>query len=298
MKHRGLFRFMRIFIRPWVSRFRHPRLIQKSVYCLDFLLGFLARIGFSKIRIAGHLKADSLIESKLGARPVILYLHGGAFNCHLPNSYRSVTRKLSKVCGVDIVMPDYRLAPQNKFPAGLDDCVASYEYLLNQGISPSSIAICGDSAGGNFTFTTMVEIVRKGLPMPACAVAIAPVVDALGLSDSMIKNSETEYYFSEKTMEPVLKCYLNETDNVEDPRISPILSDLSKLPPILLQASYGEMLEDHSKKMHQAILDAGGNSTLKLWADVPHVFHMINGLPEGKEAFEDIGTFVKAHLAY
>lgn len=297
MKHRGLFRFMRFFIRPWVSRFRHPRLIQKSVYCLDFLLGFLAVIGFSKIRISEHLKADSLVESKLGDRSVILYLHGGAFNCHLPNAYRSVTRKLSKVCGVDIVMPDYRLAPQNKFPAGLEDCVASYEYLLDQGISPKNIAICGDSAGGNFTFTTMVEIARKGLPMPACAIAISPVTDARDLTDSMIENSKTEYYFSENTMEPVLKCYLNEADSVDDPRISPILSDLSKLPPILLHASYGEMLEEQSKIMHQAILDAGGQSTLKLWADVPHVFHMINGLPEGKEAFEDIGSFVKAHLS-
>ncbi len=298
MKHRGLFKFMRFFIRPWVSRFRHPRLIQKTVYCLDFILGFLAIIGFSKIHISDHLKADSLVKSKLGARPVILYLHGGAFNCHLPNAYRSMTRKLSKVCGVDIVMPDYRLAPQNKFPAGLNDCVTSYEYLLNQGISPKSIAICGDSAGGNFTFTTMVEINRKGLPLPACAVAISPVTDARGLTESMIKNSETEYYFSENTMEPVLKCYLNETDSLEDPRISPILSDLSKMPPVLIQASYCEMLEDHAKKMHQAIIDAGGQSTLKLWHDVPHVFHMINGLPEGKEAFGYIGAFIKSHLAF
>lgn len=296
MKHRGLFRFMRLFVRPWVSPFRHPRLIQAIVYSLDFILGFLAVIGFSKLKISAHLKADSLIETTLGARPVILYLHGGAFACHLPNAYRSLSRKLSKVCAADIIMPDYRLAPQHKFPAGLDDCVASYEYLLDQGISPDTIAICGDSAGGNFTFTTMVEIARKGLPMPACAVTISPVVDVSGTADSITRNTGTEFYFSEKTIAAVKNCYLTGSETLGDPRLSPILADHTIFPPVLIQASYGEMLEDDAKNMQKAICDAGGDATIRLWSDVPHVFHMLNGIPEAKEAISDIGAFVKSHL--
>ncbi len=296
MKYRGLFIGMRLFIRPWVSRFRHPRLIQAIVYTLDFLLGFLAVIGFSKLKISDHLKADSLIESKLGARPVILYLHGGAFACHLPNAYRSLSRKLSKVCNADIVMPDYRLAPQHKFPAGLDDCLASYKFLLGQGISPDSIAICGDSAGGNFTFTTMVEIARSGLPMPACAVTISPVVDVSGTADSISRNTVTEFYFSEKTINAVKNCYLTGSESIDDPRISPIKADLSIFPPVLIQASYGEILEDDAKNMQKAISADGGDATVKLWPDVPHVFHMLNGLPEAKEAIGDIGDFIKPHL--
>lgn len=296
MKHRGLFRFMRLFIRPWVSRFRNPRMIQAIVYTLDFMLGFLAVIGYSKLKISDNLKADSLIETTLGARPVILYLHGGAFACHLPNAYRSLARKLSKVCAADIIMPDYRLAPQHKFPAGLDDCVASYAFLLEQGISPKTIAICGDSAGGNFTFTTMVEIARKGLPMPACAVTISPVVDVSGTADSITRNTVTEFYFSEKTIAAVKNCYLTGSESIDDPRISPIHADLSIFPPVLIQASYGEMLEDDAKNIHKAISKAGGKASIKLWADVPHVFHMLNGIPEAKEAIGDIGEFVTSHL--
>ena len=296
MKHRGLFITMRIFVRPWVSRFRPVRLIQAVVFFLDFIFGFLAWFGYSKIRINDHLKADTLVKTTLGARPVILYLHGGAFACHLPNAYRSLARKLSKVCDADIVLPHYRLAPQNKFPAGLDDCVATYEYLLDIGMSPVNIAICGDSAGGNFTFATMAELMRKGIRMPACVVAISPVVDASGEAESLDRNADTEFYFSEKTMEPVLNAYLTGSESLDDPRLSPINADLSRLPPVLLQASYGEMLEDDANNMHHAIIEAGGQSTLKLWPDVPHVFHMLQGLPEGKEAIGDIGGFVKSYV--
>lgn len=296
MKHRGLFKMSRLFIRPWVSRFKPVWFVQALSLSLDFILGFLAPIGFRKIKISDNLNAATIVTGALGDRPVILYLHGGAFCVHLPNAYRSLCRKLSKVCDADIIMPDYRLAPKHKFPAGLNDCVVAYEHLLDSGVKPEQIAIMGDSAGGNFTFATMAEIIRKQLPMPSCAVALSPIVDMNAETDSAQNNADTEFYFSAKTIEPLRAAYLTGSESMDDPRLSPIYADLSKLPPVLLHACYGEMLEHDAVNMHKAINDAGGDATLKMWADVPHVFHMIAGLPETREALTDIGLFAKAQF--
>lgn len=293
LTNKALFRANRILLRPWVAPLKPVWFVKGFSRFLDGVLGFLACVGFRKIPINNHVQADILLEENLGDRPVILYLHGGAFMVHLPNSYRSLVRKLSIVCGADIVMPDYRLAPKYKFPTGLEDCLESYQYLLDLNIDPQKIILAGDSAGGNFTLSVLLELKRQGLPLPKCAIAIAPVADVSIPLQFQPEDFDSEHYFSEKTGPALKDIYLKGGEDLTDSRLSPLYGDWSEMPPVLLQASIGEFLEDDAKKMAAAIEAAGTEVQLSLWPDVPHVFHLLNGLPEAKAAIKEIGAFVK-----
>jgi epsilon-lactone hydrolase len=118
------------------------------------------------------------IRPKIAGRATpfaILYLHGGAFVAGSPRTHRSITRRLCAITGAQVLVPDYRLAPEAKFPAQINDCLLAYQQLLNEGVPAHRIAIAGDSAGGNLAYMTALAAIQQGLPAPAvlCLIACA-----------------------------------------------------------------------------------------------------------------------------
>ncbi len=227
---------------------------------------------------------------------VMLYLHGGAFCWHNPSMYRGVVGRLCRCIGATGYLLDYRLAPEHQFPAAVNDCIETYQWLLEElGVDPCRLVLVGDSAGGSLVLTTLMQARDQGLPLPACAVAMSPFTDATGSGLSVKENQERDVLFTPEALDVVLKWYLPESIDSADPLVSPLLGDLKGLPPLLLQVGDTEMLLDDSVRCVEKIVESGGVAELQVWDDMSHTFQLIPWLPESIQAFKRITDFVSTH---
>lgn len=223
----------------------------------------------------------------------LLYLHGGGFILGLTSLHLEMVAYLAQKLGVRVLMVDYRLAPEYPFPAALDDCVTAYRWLLKQGIPAQNIIVAGDSAGGNFTITTLMKLRDSGDPLPAAAACLSPVID-------MTDRSEV---FS-KVYDPVLhpraariynQAYLAQND-ARNPLISPIFGDWHGLPPLLVHAGDDEILRDDAVRIAELANTSGVDVRLEIYPRMWHVWQIYQTLPQTGESLDDIAQFLKAHL--
>jgi acetyl esterase/lipase len=228
---------------------------------------------------------------------VLLYFHGGAMILGSPRDSRYLTVALGQKTKMRVLSVDYRLAPEHPHPAGQEDCVSVYKWLLSKGIKPKNIIIGGLSAGGYFTLTTILRLRDEGIPLPLGAICLSPCTDLRqeGVDELFFENAETDPILADGGL--LLFCipaYIAGADN-NDPLISPVIADLKGLPPMLIQASKSEMLYSHSKRLSENAKKAGVDVTLETWDDVPHGFHIfgLNILPEAQDAINHIKTFIQ-----
>lgn len=229
---------------------------------------------------------------------VLLYFHGGGFIMGSPNSHRLLTVALGGAAKTRVLSVDYRLAPEHPYPASLEDCTAAYNWLLSTGITSKNIVIAGDSAGGNLTLTTLIELRDNGIPLPAGAVCLSPPTDFAGPDESFFKNAETDPILSDVGLFWWIPAYLAGADPT-NPLISPLYADLRGLPPLLIHVSTSEILYSASTRLAERAKTAGDNVTLETWNDMPHVWHAfgLHYLTESKEAIARIGEFIKRLFA-
>jgi monoterpene epsilon-lactone hydrolase len=180
-----------------------------------------------------------------GARTdaALLYLHGGGYAIGSSKSHRHLTGALSVESGLSLFVADYRLAPEPPFPAALEDAVAAYQGLIESGLSPSRLAIAGDSAGGGLTIATLVATRDKGLPMPACAVALSPWCDLSQGGEAYRARAKRDPIVNKEGLDAMSAAYLAGADP-RNPLASPLFADLHGLPPLLLQVGTEEALYD------------------------------------------------------
>jgi acetyl esterase/lipase len=192
---------------------------------------------------------------------------------------------------------DYRLAPENRFPAAFDDVLDAYRWILEECSGDSScIAVAGDSAGGGLTLALLAAARDTSLPLPACAVLYSPWTDMIGARGAPHPNSDRCAMFAPSNIDDFAEAYLAKASR-SDPRASPLEAPLHGLPPIMFQVGEPELLVDDSRRAHEKIRSAGGASVLEIW---PHVFHgwqMLDGLvPEARAALEQSTDFIVKHL--
>jgi acetyl esterase/lipase len=225
---------------------------------------------------------------------VLLYFHGGGMFMGSPNTHRLLTVALGLLTKMRVLSVVYRLAPEHPYPAGLEDCVAAYKWLLSTGIKPENIVIAGDSAGGTLTLSTLVKLRNDGVPLPAGAVCLSPLTDFTLSGESFFGNAETDPVLADTGFFWWISGYLAGADP-SDPLVSPLFADLKGLPPLLVQASTSEMLFSDSKRLVDRAKAAGVDATLETWDDMTHVFQSfgLRDLPESKEAIAKIGEFVQ-----
>jgi monoterpene epsilon-lactone hydrolase len=224
-----------------------------------------------------------------GAKPdrVILYIHGGAFIMETPRIHATLLAQLCRGAKARGLMVAYRLAPEHKFPAAMDDCLAAYRYLLDSGIASSQIVIAGDSAGGNLALVTLQSVRDAGLPLPCGAVALSPVTDATFSGDSMQRNDGLDPLFTRAIVGKLAPLYVPE-NRANEPYLSPLFGSLEGLPPTLLMVGSSELLLDDSVRYATRARDV----TLEVWHDMPHAFPAFPMLAESGEAIERIGEFM------
>jgi len=246
---------------------------------------------------AGGVSAEWSVADGAAEDKVILYVHGGGYVMGSAGSHRDVTGRLSKASGARVLSLNYRLAPEHPFPAPVDDAVAAYRWLLAQGISSSNIAIAGDSAGGGLAFATLLALRDAGDPLPAAGVGISPWVDMEGTGESMTTRAAVDPVVQKEGLLEMAKLYLGDADP-KNPLAAPLHANLAGLPPLLIQVGDAETLLDDSIRITERARKAGVDVTLKIWDEMPHVWHMFAPiLPEGQQAIEEIGAFFKERTA-
>jgi monoterpene epsilon-lactone hydrolase len=228
-------------------------------------------------------------------KATILYLHGGAYSMCSPQTHIGITGLLSDLSQIRILSVDYRLAPENPYPAALEDAVAAYRWLLQQGVPPKSIIIGGDSAGGGLTFATLLKLKENGDPLPAAAFAISPWVDLAATGETVTTKADIDPMITLAGIYYTAELYAGGAD-LRSPLISPLYADLSGLPPVLIHVGTSEMLHSDSLRMAEALKKAGVDCTIKEWEDLFHVFHSVVYIPEARIANEEIAAFIKKHI--
>ena len=240
--------------------------------------------------------AEFLSIKGVAAERTILFFPGGGFMMAPTQAHRLMAARLARKANARVLLVHYRLAPEYRFPAGLDDCVEAYRYLLNEGTSPGSIAIIGDSAGGGMALSSLLRIRDAGLPMPAAAALLSPVTDLSYSGLSRSHNSWADPSLPSDERNLIAQVYLGSVAK-DDPIASPLFGDLSGLPPILIQVGSIEILLDDALRAAAKIRAQGGDCDCEVWHDMPHDWMLFGMLPEARKAQRRIVEFFDEHFA-
>lgn len=231
-------------------------------------------------------------EPAIGARPTVLYLHGGGYYFCSPRTHRSIVFGLATRANAPVFSLDYRLAPEHRFPAALDDATAAYRHLIAEGTAPESIVIAGDSAGGGLALATLVALRDAGDPLPAGAVLFSPWTDLAATGASIVDNDGADPMFSGPAIAKAAKVYLGDMPATH-PYASPVYADLRGLPPLFMMAGSTEVLLDDSRRVAANARAAGVDCELEVWKKMPHVWPIFAPfIPEANRALDRAAAFI------
>ncbi len=227
---------------------------------------------------------------------VLLYLHGGGYFGCSAETHRPITAFFA-LQGFRVFAPDYRLAPEHRFPAAIEDAVAFYRALLSAGYLPQNIVVAGESAGGGLTLSLLLALRAAGVPLPAAAALFSPWTDLAATGDSIRTNSNRCAMFHGAGVAFSARYYLGDTDP-RNPLASPLYANLAGLPPLLIHVGADEVLRDDSTRLAARARAAGVSVELKIWPVVPHAWQLVPHLvPEARQSLRESAAFLRAHVA-
>lgn len=206
---------------------------------------------------------------------VIMYVHGGGYVIGSIASHRHLVTELGRAAGSLALSLDYRLAPEHPFPAAVDDALAAYRFLLDQGFLPGNIAIAGDSAGGGLTVATLLAIREAGLEQPACGFCISPWVDLEATGRSMTTQASRDPMVQKDGLLGMAAAYLNGA-NPQTPLAAPLYGDFSGIAPLLIQVGAAETLLDDATRLASVAGAADVEVNLQIWPEMIHVWHFFH----------------------
>ena len=240
-----------------------------------------------------HLEGSPISPSS--SDRVIFYTHGGGYVTGNCVDHRMHVAKFVQSTGTGALLYDYRLAPEHPFPAAVQDTLAAYRWLLDQGVSPANIIIVGESAGGGLCLASLLAIRDQGLPLPSAGVALSPWIDLTCTSNSYETNARRDistpgswYVWSRYYVGPNDPCH---------PWISPVYGDLHGLPPILIEVGDHEIMLDDSLRFAEKARAAGVDIHLKIWEGMVHCFPLLAPMfPEATQAWDETIEFIQKQL--
>ncbi len=244
----------------------------------------------------GGVPAERLTPQQARKDQALIYLHGGGYGTGSPRSHRHLAGDIAKRAGVVALVPEYRLAPENPFPAAVDDALAVYRDTLKQ-FAPGRIAIAGDSAGGGLTVAVLLAARDAGLPMPAAAICISPWTDMTASGASYSERAAADPLVTMDGLVRWRQFYIADGDR-RAPLASPAHADLKGLPPLLIQVGGDEILLDDARLLADKARAVGIDTVLEVWPQMIHVWHWYwPMLDEGERANAAIAKFMRDRLA-
>ncbi len=225
---------------------------------------------------------------------VVLYLHGGGYTCGSLEYAKGFAATLASECGVRAFCAAYRLAPENRYPAALDDALEAYQYLLSKGYAAHQILLCGESAGGGLIYALCLKLKELGLPLPCGLIGISPWTDLTGSGKSYEEHREIDPSMTPELLQFYAKCY---TDDPTDPFCSPLFGDLTGLPPSLLFVGGNEVMLDDTRMLHEKLLESGCRSKMIVAPERWHAYVLYCLNENMPQDFETINRFMDQVLS-
>lgn len=253
-------------------------------------------VEFQKATIAG---VPGVWATPAGADKsrAVLCCHGGGFSVGSSKSHEKMYGHLAKALGCPTFTMDYTRAPENPHPGIVEEAVAVYSQLLDQGFEPENIGTTGDSAGGNLCTTMILYARHKDLPLPACCAPISPWYDMEGKGSTMVTNADKDALVGGDILAGMVANFLGEGSSPRDPFANPLYGDVKGFPPTLIQVGGYEVLLDDSQRFYDMAKAAGVDVELQIFPEMQHVFQFMAGnAPEADDAINKIAEFMKPHL--
>jgi len=225
--------------------------------------------------------------------PLVVYFHGGGYRIASALAYRAFGSHLAAACHARVLVVDYRLAPEERFPAAVTDAVTAYRWALHIGTAPASIVIGGDSAGGGLCAALLLAARAEGLPLPAGGVCLSPWADLTNSAATFETRKATDTMFSLNSATEAAGMYLAGHD-AADPLASPVFGNWAGMPPLLILVGDTEVLLDDAAKLASVAQAAGGDVEHSVYPEMPHVWMTsYPAFPEAVQAVEQIAAFVR-----
>jgi acetyl esterase/lipase len=285
---------LRLLLKLVFKKFVRP---PQSVKTQRFILGMITPLLFGitgvkreSVRMNGF-SVEILNPSNKKTDKVILYIHGGAFCFGSPKTHRSITTRLAILTGYSTWTPDYKLAPEYKYPEGLSNVLDCYLKLIELGFTASQIIIGGDSAGGSLALALTLKLKKLGLLLPNKIFLISPVTDFEVRSSISELAKEIDPMISIGLMKQAFDWYEYDAKDIFH---SPLKQDLSGFPPLLIQVGSEEILLAHSLRLAEVAEEFKINTTLQIYKERWHVFHLqATYLQSARSAINEIALFCK-----
>ena len=284
---------LRHLIKPQLRKTADPNAAQEA-------LAFVAGMVFRQPPFLRHyVRAGGLhwfASGRCKPGKVILFFHGGGYVAGSPEIYSGMLGRLSRLSGIEVCAPRYRLAQAAPAPAAFDDCLVAWDALQAQGFTPQDIVIGGDSAGGGLAMADLSALCQRGTPPTACF-AFSPCVDFALPGDSLSRNRDTDVILPVERFEQLAQIVPAGFDS-QDPRISPLYADFPDCPPILIQYSETEILRDDALRMAKRVSQFGAQPQLQAHPNAPHVWQLLDGwIPEARASLRQAANFAQDSLA-
>ena len=222
---------------------------------------------------------------------VILYAHGGGYTCGGLGYARILAAKLAVATGFSVVSFEYRLAPEHKYPAPLEDGMKIWNYLMDKGYSPDKVLLAGDSAGGNLVLCMTMKLIREELLSPKGLILFSPWTDMTATAKSYEKYKEKDPILTKEYIEGVRDAFIGEDADYADSKYSPLYGDFTSFPPTLIMVGRNELLLDDSVQLQKKIRNAGGEAIIDIEKDGWHVYQQMP-LPIATRAMKRVADYV------
>ena len=222
---------------------------------------------------------------------VILYAHGGGYTCGGLGYARILAAKLAVATGFSVVSFEYRLAPEHKYPAPLEDGMKIWKYLMEKGYEPNKVLLAGDSAGGNLVLCMTMKLIKEELVSPKGLILFSPWTDMTATSKSYEKYKEKDPILTKEYVEGVRNAFVGEDADFADPKYSPLYGDFTSFPPIFIMVGRNEILLEDSVQLQKKILKAGGEAIIDIEKDGWHVYQQMP-LPIATRAMKRVADYV------
>lgn len=246
----------------------------------------------------GGVQGTVILPPEVVEGRTLVYFHGGAYIFGASAGYVGLGGRLALALKAKVVLPDYRLAPEHPYPTPIEDCLAVYKWLLDEGHDPDQLAFAGDSAGGSLTVSVMVRARDAGLPLPAGGVAISPWADLEHTGSSMTSRHGLDPLCTKDALDVQAHTFLGGAP-ANSPDASPVFADVAGLPPILVQIGENEVMLSGATRLATHLADNRVRTTLEVWPGMFHVWHLFAAiLPDGQQAIDNASDFLRKAIEY
>lgn len=227
---------------------------------------------------------------------VLYYIHGGAMLVGDTFGYRGLTGNLARAAGINMFSLEYRLAPEDPFPAAIDDALAGYKGLLEPGYPADKIVLAGDSAGGGLALSLLLDLKKADIALPKAVVTLSPWADLTHSGPTITSKADVDGSLNLPGLESGANQYANGHDK-KDPRISPLFGDLSGLPPLLIEVGSHEILLSDATRVAEKAAAGETDVTLHVWPEMPHDWSLFSFmLSEGRDMIDEVGAWIKSKI--